>query len=317
MHEVAKWASPVDRVRWGVAMVPHARAVVVPVLLVSAIAVCGCATAPRRLPHGGNELSQSPEIDNFSRAFGDAQMPCLSTPTLTARARVRGTVERRRIDSLLWVGVDVSGDAGIGRVRLEAADHDPSHFSLLATYAFGSDRKDEATLVLPGGRQVVRFRTRELVELVLGAPLSALDLLNVFSGCPLGRGGGELRFERFDANTMKMITTGETVVEVFMRRPGSGSPWTVFATVASMPGRPIRWRADAGERSGGVLESVRLTSLEWNGEAGRRFDVMFSLDHVQTPAPSAEMFTVPLPESAEFVAIDAVRLNRLRPLLAD
>jgi hypothetical protein len=210
----------------------------------------------------------------------------------------------------------MSGGAGIGRVRLEPVDNKPSHFSLVATYAFGSDRKDEATLVLPGGRQVVRFRSRELVELVLGAPLSALDLLNVFSGCPLGR-GGELRFERFDANTMKMITAGETVVEVFMRRPGSGSPWTVFATVASMPGRPIRWRADAGERSGGVLEWVRLTSLEWNGEAGRRFDVMFSLDHVQTPAPSAEMFSVSLPESAEVVAIDAARLNRSFPLLAD
>jgi hypothetical protein len=296
-------------------MVRYARAVVASLLLVSALTICACATAPTRLPHGGNELSQSAEIDNFSRAFGDAQMPCKSTPTLTARARVRGTVERRRIDSLLWLGVDMSGDAGIGRVRLEPVNNNPTHFALVATYSF-ADRKDEATLVLPGGRQVVRFRSRELVELVLGAPLSALDLLNVFSGCPLGR-GGELRFERFDANTMKMITAGETVVEVFMRRPGSGSPWTVFATVASMPGRPIRWRADAGERSGGVLEWVRLTSLEWNGEAGRRFDVMFSLDHVQTPAPSAEMFSVSLPESAEVVAIDAARLNRSFPLLAD
>jgi hypothetical protein len=44
---------------------------------------------------------------------------------------------------------------------------------------------------------------------------------------------------------------------------------------------------------------------------------MFSLDHVQTPAPSAEMFSVSLPESAEVVAIDAARLNRSFPLLAD
>jgi hypothetical protein len=296
-------------------MLLHARAVVAPLLLLSALAVCGCATAPTRLPQGGNVVTQSPEFDVFARAWGDAQMPCMSTPTLTARARVRGTVERRRIDELVWVGVDLSENAGLGRVRLEPVDDNPSHFALVAIYSFG-DRKDEATLVLPNGRRVVRSRSRELVELVLGAPLSALDLLTVLTGCPIGR-GGDLRFERFDSDAMKMITTGDTVVEVFMRRRGSGSPWTVFATVASMPSRPIRWRADPGERSGGVLESVRLTSLEWNGEAGRRFDLMFSLDHVQTPAPSAEMFTLPLPESAEFVAIDAVRSNLSLPLLAD
>ena len=106
-------------------------------------------------------------------------------------------------------------------------------------------------------------------------PCQPLDLLTVLTGCPIGR-GGDLRFERFDSDAMKMITTGDTVVEVFMRRRGSGSPWTVFATVASMPSRPIRWRADPGERSGGVLESVRLTSLEWNGEGGPpvRLDVL-------------------------------------------
>jgi len=126
--------------------------------------------------------------------------------------------------------------------------------------------------------------------------------------------------ERFGADELKMVTTGDSVVEVFMRRPANSSPWTVWATVGTVPDRPIRWRADPGERSRGVLESVRLTSLEWTGEARRRFDLTFSFDRMQTPAPATDSFSLPLPESPEFVPIDAVaraRLNPSRPLLAD
>lgn len=301
-------------------MVRHVHSSSVVWLLVAAVTVHGCATAaPPQLPYGGVDVSQSPESNVLTRAWVDSQMPCYPTPIgvepaerplLTARARVRGRLERRRIDALLWVGVDWSG-----RVRLESAGNDRSHFALLATNSFGPERKDEATLVLPGGRRVVRSRSREIIELALGVPLSAVDLQNVLTGCP--RTPGQLKFESFDVDAMKIVTTGDTVLEVFMRRDGNGSPWTLWATVGAVPDRPIRWRADPGERVRGVLESVRLTSLEWNGEAGRRFDLTFSFDRIQTPAPALDVFALPLSASPEFVAIDAVRLNRSRPLLAD
>ena len=294
-------------------MVPHRRAIAASLLL-GALAVCGCASAPPRLPYGGVDTSETPDAGSFGDSWVDAQRPCQS-PIMTARAHVRGTLERRRIDRALWVGVDL----GTGRMRLESMDTGSPRFAMLASSSLGSDRKDEATLVLPARRWVVRSRSREVVELVLGVPLSALDMLNVLTGCSINN-GGSLRFERFDAGSIKMVVGDDPVFEVFMRRRRIASPWAVFAIVARVPGRPIRWRADPGERSHGVLESVRLTSVEWNGTTGRLFDLTFSLDYVQTPAPATEMFTLPLPEAAETIPIDVVRLNlspSSLPLLAD
>jgi hypothetical protein len=290
-------------------MVPHRRGIAA-LLVVGALAVCRCASAPPRLPYGGVDTMQIPGSDKLREAWVDSQRQCHS-PIFKggARALVRGTLERRRIDTSFWIGMDGT------RLRLEPPDTATPRFGLLASYSYGSDRKDEATLVLPASGLVVRSRSRELVELVLGVPLSALDMQSVLTGCLINN-GGSLQFERFDAGTMKMVAGNDPLVEVFMRRRSIGSPWAVFAIVTGVPGRPIRWRADP-ERSHGVLESVRLTSVEWNGTAGRLFDLTFSLDYVQTPAPAADMFTLSLPESATFVPIDAIRLNHSLPLLAD
>ena len=295
-------------------MVPRARAVVVPWLLVSALTFCGCATTPHPLPplpYGGLPVRQS-EFGDFARAWTDVQTPCLAIPFLTARARVRGTVESRRIDALMWVGVGWPI-----RLRLESWNENRSRFTLMATSEFGSGSapKDDATLGLPGRRRVVRAHSRELVELVMGVPLSALDLQSVLTGCPAATPA--LTFVQFDADVIKTISTSDEVMEVFMRRGGNGAPWAVMATVGSVPNRPIRWRADVGERSNGILQSVRLTSVEWTGEVGRRFDVTFSLDKIQTLLPTKEMLNVPLPESPEFIQIDDVRSTLSVPLLAD
>jgi hypothetical protein len=246
-------------------------------------------------------------------SWGDAQRQCPS-PIFGGRAKalVRGSLARKRIDRSFWVGVD----AATGTLRLESPDTGTPRFGLVATFSYGSDPKDEATLVLPAKDLATRSQSRELIELLLGIPLSALDMQSVLAGCPIN-GGGSLKFERFDAGTMKMVVEGDTMLEVFMRRRSIHSPWAVFAIVGAVPGRPIRWRADPGERSHGVLESVRLTSVEWNGTAGRLFDLTFSLDYTETHVPAAGMVTVPVTESAHFVPIDAIGLNYSLPLLAD
>ena len=300
-------------------MVPHARAIAASLLLCGI--VCGCATAPLQLPYGGYDSSESRwpgpprqellNSDTLGQAFVDALQPC-QPPIVIARAHVRGTQGRRRIDSSLRVGVD----AGTGRLRLESVDGGKRRFGLLARYSSGQDRNDDdATLVIPARAWVVRSRSRELVDLLLGVPLSALDMQSLLLGCPAG--SGTLRYDVFDDRTIKMVIGDDTVLEAFMRRRSVASPWTVFATVGGVPGRPIRWRADPGRRSGGVLESVRLTSLEWNGTAGRLFDVTFSLDRIQTPATAPDMFTLPIPDSADELPVDAVALNVSVPLLAD
>jgi hypothetical protein len=299
-------------------MLPHTRAIAASLLL---CALYGCATAPPQLPYGGYDASQSRwpgpprqdplNSDTLGQAFVDAVRPCQS-PIVTARAHVRGTQNRRRIDSSFWVGVD----AGTGRLRLKSVDAGKRGFGLLARYSYGSERKDDdATLVIPSKAWVVRSKSRELVELLLGVPLSALDMQSLLMGCPAA--SGTLRLEVFDDRTIKMVTGDDTALEAFMRRRSVASPWTVFATVGGVPGRPIRWRADPGRRSGGVLESVRLTSLEWNGTAGRLFDLTFSLDRIQTPATAPDMFTLLIPDSAADLPVDAVALNVSVPLLAD
>ena len=136
------------------------------------------------------------------------------------------------------------------------------------------------------GRWVVRDHSRELIELVLGLPLSASELLSVLTGCPVIT--GDLKIKRFDDATGKIVaSSSDATIEVFIRRDSLASPWETFAMTGSVPGRPIRWRADPGERTHGVLESVRLTSLEWSTKTGRRFDLSVSFDRVQTPALGA------------------------------
>jgi hypothetical protein len=300
-------------------MQPHAQAIAASLLLCGV--VCGCATAPMQLPYGGYNSSETRWLgpprqellnsDTLGQAFVDASLPC-QPPIVTARAHVRGTHGRRLIDSSLWVGVD----AGTGRLRLESVDGGKRRFGLLARYSSGSDRDDDdATLVLQSRSWVLRARSRELIELLLGVPLSALDIQSLLMGCPVG--SGTLRYDVFDDRTIKMVIGDDTVLEAFMRRRSVASPWTVFATVGGVPGRPIRWRADPGRRSGGVLESVRLTSLEWNGTTGRLFDLTFSLDRIQTPATAPDTFSLPIPDSAEEFPVDAVGLNVSVPLLAD
>jgi hypothetical protein len=303
----------------GLAMSAHARAIAV--LLLGALGVCGCATAPPRLPSGGNDdVTLGPDSDSVGQALFDSLNACRS-PIVTARALVRGTLDRRRIDAAFWVGFDttisrVGGvEAATSRVRLESMDTRSPRFAMLASYSFGSDRKDDATLLLSDARWVVRSRSRELVELVLGLPVSAIELKSLLTGCLVPTGG--FKIERSDANTLKVILeSGDAAIDVFIRRHGVVSPWAVFAMIGSVPGRPIRWRADLGERSHGVLESVRVTVPEWNSRSARQFDLTVSFDHIETPALAADVLSLPVPDSAETIPIVAVRLNLSLPLLA-
>jgi hypothetical protein len=194
-------------------------------------------------------------------------------------------------------------------------DTGSKRFAFLASHTLGPNGKDEATLLLSDGSWIVQSRSRELVELVLGVPLSAEELKGVLTGCP--RITGDLKIERFDDAVKFTLQNADAASEVFARRRSIGSPWAVFAITGSVPGRPIRWRADLGGRRHGVLQSVRLTSLEWNGRLGRQFDLTVSFDRIQTPALTADILSLPPSESAESISVDAVRTNLSVPLLAD
>jgi hypothetical protein len=199
-------------------------------------------------------------------------------------------------------------------VRVESIDTGPSRFSLLASYTLGAEIKDEATLLLSDGRWVVRSDSRQLLELVLGVPLSAMELRGVLTGCPQ-LPSGDLKVEQFDPATIKVtIGSGRAAIELFLRRNHMLAPWELFAMSGTVPGRPVSWRADPGERSHGVLESVRLRSL-WNERTDKRFDLNVSFDRLQTPAGSAELLSLSIPESVETIAIDELRSHVSTPLV--
>ena len=303
-------------------MLPHTRAIAI-CLLLGELVICGCVAALPRLPYGGEEMSQSlpgalirpnPRLDSddFIRSWADAQARCRS-PFITARALVRGTLGRRSIDASFWFGVD----SATNRLRLDSIDTGTARFGFLASHPLVFAGKDEGTLVAPGRRWVVRSRSRELIELVLGVPLSALDMRNVLTGCPVYN--GSLIIDRFDPTTIKAVFGfgDRSPVEMFMRWQSAATQWEVFAVVGVVPERQTRWRADFGKRSRGVLESVRLTSLEWNGVAGRRFDLTFAFDRIQTPVTAPDTFNLPIPQLASELSVEAVRQNAPVPLMAN
>ena len=285
------------------------------ILVLCSLVVGGCATAPPRLPSSSHDVTGIPPFDAVAaELIADFEKAC--PPIVTARALVRGRVDRRRIDASFWFGMDTLIRPGFAhRLRLESMDTGPSGLALLATYSLTPNTKDEATLLLSDERWVTRSRSRELIELVLGVPLSSLELRSVLTGCPAFT-HGDSKMERFDDATIKLVEqSGDAVLDVFIRRDVILSRWAVFAVVGSVPGRPIRWRVDAGKRSHGVLESIRLTSLESNGRTGRQFDLTVSFDSIQTPPFGSDLLSLSIPASAETIAIDAARSHISTSLL--
>src|SRR6185436_5482081 len=130
-----------------------------------------------------------PGSDNVGLAFGHAVLPCESGIAI-ARVHIRGTLETRRVNTSVWVGLD----GGTPRLRLGSVDTTTPPIDLVAMYSHDSNGQDEGTLVLPTRRWVVRSRSRDLVELVLGVPLSALDLQSLLTGCPAAP-NGNVNFE--------------------------------------------------------------------------------------------------------------------------
>ena len=139
---------------YGLTMLLHARAVVAP-----AVECARCLRMRNRATTWGQRGYTKPGIRRLRPRVGrraDAVRVDADADGESARSRHGREATDRRVGV---VGVDGCRRAGLGRVRLEPVDDNPSHFALVAIYSFG-DRKDEATLVLPEGRRVVRSCSR-------------------------------------------------------------------------------------------------------------------------------------------------------------
>ena len=120
--------------------VPHTPTFVT--LLLTVFTVCGCATAPPRLPTRGEDVTEGVNSDIAEQALRHLFTECPAS-FVTARALVRGTRDCRHVVGSLWMGVDATTSS----VRLESMDTGSPRFALFGSDTLGPNGKDEATLL--------------------------------------------------------------------------------------------------------------------------------------------------------------------------
>jgi hypothetical protein len=272
----------------------------------------GGATRTPTLPDGiGVEDSKA-----VTDAYGQAVLSVCALPTIeertvmTAQGSVRGISSGQRIGGRLWIGIDV----GSGSLRLESVQGAAFDFVFVANDAIKSDTDTsdvEATLVLPRGERVVRDSSRRLIEAVIGVPLTAQEFIWTFTGCPTW--GGSIFGRRFGDTWMKLWVGDVAPLELVVHRTDLGSPWALLTMVRNIDEGMLRWRTAFSDRVGGLARGMRIVSLDWNGEAGRAFDVQLSLNRIQVgPVLGSATFSVVPPSSARRVSLDTLRQERPR-----
>lgn len=259
------------------------------VIVLVAVTVCVAACAPSpslRLP----PLTEPDQ--NASRgqdALIEAAMkPCADLPTvdgqiaITAELTVHGVANGGRVRGRWWLRADLGG----GSFRLEPVKASPSPFVLIARGLHDDqhDRKDHDTSVTlrDGDGAIRQGSARELLQPLLGVPLSARELTWVMTGCPAF--SGSLGGQNVGANAMRVVFDGISPGEILVRRNHGRSPWTLAAMSGIIPGRTSHWVADYGRRFRHVFRHFRIRNREWNGVVGRSFDVSFSWNRVELGA---------------------------------
>jgi hypothetical protein len=183
--------------------------------------------------------------------------------------------------------------------RIEVgASSGPPHFIFTA-------RGDDATLLLPRDNRVVEHERASLVlEALAGTPLNGLDLEGLLTGCP--RISGSYQAFQFGDTWLKFFI-GEND-EVYLRRNDPSGPWHLVVMIRRVPGQALRWRAEFRDRRDGVPRTIRVTSLDWNGQPSEAFDLWLSLRRLEiNPLIGPEEFAVPVPRSAQPITLDELR----------
>ena len=227
-----------------------------------------------------------------------------SRAVVTALATVGGTANGQPVSGRVWVGADYYN------LSLRVESDSRTAFILTAERAVvqGDMSDGEGTLYLPGEQQIVRRASaRALLEAVLGLPLTAQEFVSAFTGC--GLTGGNLEARTLGTNAVR-ISMGNTV-DLFLRRAGPQSPWTLFATSSESRGRAFRWRVEYEREQNDVLKSIRIRSEEANRAPGRLFDLDLSLSQIQfSPLVVSETFSPTFPPGIQSVSLEMVRRQR-------
>jgi len=228
-------------------------------------------------------------------ALAQATSGCAAVRTLTAELAVNGSAGERRLRGRLLGGV-----AAPSSVRLEAlAPFGQPIFIFVAM-------DDQATLLLPRDERVLQGgRPDAVLEAVAGVPLAASDLETTLTGCAPPDASAASDARQFGDT---WIVIGWPGGELYLRRnPPSGSWELVAATRTASAGR---WRAEYTDRQAEVPRSIRVTSIDDEGNTGKTFDLRLTLSQVEINTPLApEAFTVRVPAAATPISLDELRAS--------
>ena len=217
---------------------------------------------------------------------------------LTTQIVVRGSAHGHRLRFRMWSAVAFPA---LARLEVVASSRPP-------LFIFTA-RGDDAMLLVPRDNRVVQHeRASVVLEAMAGTPLNGVDLEGLLTGCP--RISGTYRAFQF-GNTWLKFFIGEND-EVYLRRNDASGPWHLVVMIRRVPGQSIRWRAEFRNRRDGVPRTIRLTSLDWNGQPSDAFDVRLSLRRLQiNPLLGPEEFAVPVSLSAQPITLDELRRSGL------
>ncbi len=265
--------------------------------VVLAAASTACAPKVRlSLPAGeGTPISDIAPVEAAARAS------CRAPDALTADLRLSGRIDGERVRGTLQVGV--ARDA----MRLEGLAPFGAPVFVIAA------RPSEAVLLLPRETAVARAPSAsDLLDAVVGVPLSPADLLAIVSGCGLAaweaRGGARFGedWARLDVDDGRRLwlrsgrTSGGGRGEA-TGPGGSGVP----VIVAAEDGR---WRIEYVRDGAGWPTAIRLQGM---GAEARRTDAVFAVDAPEAldALPSGAL-DVDVPAGARSISLQDLRTRR-------
>jgi hypothetical protein len=276
------------------------------VAYVACLAAAACSPPLMRLPTGAATAAVPAEA---AAALAQITAACASVRTVTGELAVSGSAGGRRLRGRLLAGVAVPAS-----VRLEAvAPFGQPLFFFVAT-------GDDATLLLPRDERVLEHgRPDAVLEAVAGVPLGAGDLATTLTGCPPASSAAlpEAGARQF-GDTWLVIGRGSTDPtgssanvdgdELFLRRETPGRPWQLVAVSRRAPGSSRRWRAEYTDRQSEIPRSIRVISVDQDGNTGRAFDLRLALSQVEINTTLGDaVFRLQIPATAVPITIEDLR----------
>ncbi len=248
--------------------------------------VAGCAPKVRLdLPPGaGTPMADTTVAERAARAS------CQAHPAVTADLRLSGRIDGERVRGTLQVGV--TADA----MRLEGLAPFGAPVFVLAA------QPGQAVLLLPRETAVARGPSaRELLDAVVGVPLSPEDLLAMVSGCGVA-----------DWKVTGGATFGDTWTRLDLDRgralwlrAGAGGAALLLAA------EDARWRIEYTRAAAGWPTAIRLRPSARAGGGAAATDAVFALDSPEALAALPDgALHVEVPTGARALSLADLRRSR-------